>query len=236
MVRRKIDDGDRKEQKPETYDAMFQTGGFGGVFDLPYRASTYYPLFKFVLSELKRRKIRSILEVGCGTGAFAHLLHDRSNIVYRGFDFSGEGVRRARKRLDRDDVFFVGDARDAKNYVGEYEAIVCTEVLEHVVEDIEVIKRWPRHIPVIASVPNFDSDTHERFFSDEAAVRERYGELIDIEKLTRIKHPVLTDISLKSRLQALRWKRDNPRAMLEILGLGSFDEIGGWFVMTGRTI
>jgi SAM-dependent methyltransferase len=234
MARQEIPDSNRKEQSPETYDEMFQTGGFGGVFDLPYKASTYLPLFKYVLAELKRAKVGSILEVGCGTGAFAHLLHDRSNIEYRGFDFSGEGVSRACKRLGQDDIFFIGDARDPDNYAGDYDAIVCTEVLEHVIEDTSVVDLWPKGIPIIASVPNFDSDTHERFFRTEDEVRKRYGSAIEIEKMTKIKHPVLTDISLNNRLRALRWKRNDPQAMLEILGFGSFEDVGGWFVFTGR--
>jgi hypothetical protein len=111
---------------------------------------------------------------------------------------------------------------------------VCTEVLEHVVDDLDVISLWPKEKLLICSVPNFDSDTHERFFKNDEEVSSRYGADIKIERLKRVKHPVLQDISIKSYLKALRWKRNNPREIMEILGFGSFDAIGGWFVVTGE--
>lgn len=222
------------EQSAETYNEMYREGGYAGIFSLPYKSSPYLPLFRYVLRELRRANVQSVLEVGCGAGAFAHLLHDSTNIKYRGFDFSDIAVEQACKRLGRDDIFFQGDAREPENYEGDYDAIVCTEVLEHVVDDIGVVGLWPTDVMFVCSVPNFDSDTHERYFADNGQVQSRYGSEFEIERIGRIKHPVLQDISLKSYLRALRWKRNRPREIMQILGFGSFDEVGGWFVMTGK--
>jgi SAM-dependent methyltransferase len=166
---------EKLEQVPETYDEMFRDGGFAGIFDLPYKSSPYLPMFKEVLGELKRNGAKSVMEVGCGTGAFAHLLLDTTNMAYRGFDFSGVAVDRAKKRFGKPDLFFQGDARDAGCYDGDFDAIVCTEVLEHVVEDLDVVSIWPADRLLVCSVPNFDAATHERFFRTEDEVTSRYG-------------------------------------------------------------
>ena len=224
----------RPEQSPQTYDKMFADGGYQGVYDLPYWHSSYFPLFKRVLRELLRHNVKSVLEVGCGAGGFAHLVMDKTKLHYRGFDFSAVAVKKAIERTQRPDAFYVGDATAESSYEGHnYECIVCTEVLEHVEQDLKAIEKWKAGVLCICSVPNFDSETHERFFRSEDEVRARYGALIDIKEIARVKKPVLSDISRANVLRAIRWNRYRPKRLLGILGLGTFDSIGGWFVFSG---
>ena len=226
---------ENKEFASEQYDEIYAAGGAERIYDVPYRQSGYYPLFKRVQRILKRQKIRSVLEVGCGTGGLAHLLKDRSPaIVYRGFDFSPVAVQRAAARLGEPGWFFVGDARARESYPGEFDTIVCTEVLEHIEADLEVIAQWTPGVHCVCSVPNFDADNHVRHFASEEEVRRRYGELIAIEQIVKVKKPFLSDLSLRSRAQALLWNRYRPRRLLAILGLVSFEALGGWYVFTGR--
>ena len=225
---------DRPEQSKETYDSIYADGGYQGVYDLPYRHSSYFPLFKQVLQTLVRRGVKSVLEVGCGTGGFAHLVMDKSRLSYHGFDFSPMAVKKATARTGRADAFYVGDATAHSSYEKfEYDCIVCTEVLEHIKQDLEAIEQWKAGTYCVCSVPNFDSETHERFFRSEDEVRARYGKLIDIQDVVRVKKPVLSDISTSNVLRALRWNRYRPKRLLGILGLGSFDAVGGWFVFSG---
>lgn len=222
----------RPEQVPFTYDAMYRSGGYEGVYELPYRHSHYYPLFRAVLAELRRRNARSVLEVGCGSGAFASMVFEKTRIDYAGFDFSSVAVEKARARTGRKDAFYIGDATDARSYARPRPTIVCTEVLEHVEADRRVVEIWAAGTDCICSVPNFDSSTHVRHFRSEAEVRERYGDLIDIRSIRRVKAPVLTDLSWRSYLRAIRWNRYRPRRLLDIAGFSSFDS-GGWFLFTG---
>jgi SAM-dependent methyltransferase len=225
---------DKPAQSPALYDEMYAHGGYQGVYDLPYRHSAYYPLLKEVLKRASDRRVRSILEVGCGSGAFAHLLMDRSTLGYRGFDFSRVAVQRAAARTGARDAFFIGDATATASYEGQdYDCVVCTEVLEHIEHDLQAIASWKGGSYCICSVPNFDCETHVRFFSSEDEVRERYGGLIAIESIARIKKPVLSDISFSSVLRALRWNRYRPDRLAEILGMVPFDRIGGWFLFCG---
>lgn len=220
-------------QLKETYDKVFSEGGFEGVYELPYWHSSYYPLFKRVLREVLRRNVTSVLEVGCGTGGFAHFLMTKTTVEYHGFDFSRVAVEKAVARTNRQDAFFEADATARSTYDGRhYDCIACTEVLEHIEQDLEVISNWKTGVFCVCSVPNFDSETHARFFHSAEEVRTRYGQLIDIESIVRIKKPVLSHISIFNVLRALRWNRYRPRKFLTILGMGSFDSLGGWFVFS----
>jgi SAM-dependent methyltransferase len=223
-----------KEFASQQYDDIYSTGGIDGIYDLPYWHSGYYPLFKAVWRTLAARGSRSVLEVGCGSGGFAHLaLSSRRLIGYRGFDFSAVAVQRATVRTRRPELFFVGDARQPSSYEASFDTIVCTEVLEHIEADIDVVSAWPSGTYCVCSVPNFDADNHVRFFRSIADVRRRYGALIDIEHVAQIKKPFLSDLSWRSRARSLIWNRYRPRRLQAIMGLASFEELGGWYVFSG---
>jgi len=184
---------------------------------------------------LKRQGVSAVLEVGCGTGGLAHLLSEREpQLAYRGFDFSPVAVQRAIERVGRAECFFVGDARVAENYRAAPQAIVCTEVLEHIDDDLGVVSQWAPGTYCVCSVPNFDADNHVRHFTSEDDVRQRYGTLIDIDRVVRVKKPYLSDLSWRSVGRALRWNRYRPNRLLAILGLASFGQLGGWFVFSGH--
>jgi 2-polyprenyl-3-methyl-5-hydroxy-6-metoxy-1,4-benzoquinol methylase len=225
----------KTEFQKEHYDAMYASQKVRDTYKLPYRHSGYYPLFTRVRHALELGGGSSVLEVGCGTGTFAHLLLDsRPSFGYRGFDLSAVGVESARSRTGRQDLFHVGNAKAPVCYTGTYDSIVCTEVLEHIDDDLGVIRNWSPGAWCVCSVPNFDADDHVRFFVDEKSVSDRYGRLISIEGIVRIKKPYLTDISWTSYWRALRWNRYRPGRLLKILGLASFDDLGGWFLFYGR--
>ncbi|MCF6353719.1 MAG: class I SAM-dependent methyltransferase [Candidatus Polarisedimenticolaceae bacterium] len=229
----KIEESERFSQESATYNAMFETGGDSGIFDLPYKRSPYYPLYQEVFRTIKRLGADNVLEVGCGTGGLAHFLLEKTLLQYHGFDFSEVAVNKAIQRTGRKDLFNVGDATFASSYPDSYEAIICTEVLEHVPEDRKIIEHWAKGTKIICSVPNFDSRYHVRVFKTDAEVCERYGDLIDIDSVSQIKKPVVNDLSWRNRLRQLRWNRYRPKRIVELLGLGDFDKVGGWFVVRG---
>ena len=182
-----------------------KVGGHAGVFDLPYRRSPYYPMFKAVRVLLYKQDVQRLLEVGCGTGTMAHMLFDGKPIAYRGFDFSPVAVEKAKKRTGRSDEFFVGDATLGATYAQlEYDAIICTEVLEHIEDDLLAISHWAPGTFCVCSVPNYDADTHVRHFKTAGEVAGRYEGLIDIQSIVTRRKPFLDDLSLASWLKAVR--------------------------------
>ncbi|MFT3818002.1 MAG: methyltransferase domain-containing protein [Rubrivivax sp.] len=227
---------EKKPQIASTYDEMFSTGGFAGVFDLPYRRSPYFPLFKAVRQAVARRPVAQVLEVGCGTGAMAQYLFDTNSMQsYLGFDFSPVAVEKARLRTGKTGSFFVGDATQESSYAAhDYDTLICTEVLEHIEDDLLAISHWKEGAYCVCSVPNYDADTHVRYFRDEAAVRARYGALVNIETITRRHKPFLDDRSIANWLRAVRWNRFRPDRLKWLLGFSNFDRDGGWFIFTGK--
>jgi 2-polyprenyl-3-methyl-5-hydroxy-6-metoxy-1,4-benzoquinol methylase len=202
--------------------------------NVPAAQTVYYKLFCRVVAEVQARGITSVLEVGSGTGGLAEMLTTRTPARYCGFDFSPVSVRNAIARIGRSDAFFVGDATDPASYRSNYDGVVCTEVLEHVGRDLDVVAMWRPGVQCICSVPNFDDPSHVRHFLREEEVRERYGALIDIDRIVKIGRPLLRGRTLREYLRRLRWARESPKRMLGMLGINTFDWYAGWFLFAGR--
>lgn len=150
-----------------------------------YRDSKYFQLWSMIIGILKLCKVKSVLEAGCGDGQFGRMVLDHG-IHYRGFDFSKEGL----KQCNLLNVFY-GDATDKEVYEGTEEAIVCTEVLEHIEDDIDVIKKMPEEKLIIISVPDFKHKSHIRRFKSKKEVLKRYGDYFKNKKIIKIRRQFL---------------------------------------------
>jgi SAM-dependent methyltransferase len=215
------------EQRADFYDHLHAESNIADTRAL------YYPLLQRVLDNVRDHGSRSILEVGAGNGFLAELILQEPRCVYRGFDFSSVAIRNAGNRTRRPELFFQGDALDARSYSFDYDTILCTEVLEHIEADLEVIRLWRAGTWCVCSVPNFDYAGHVRFFRCHNAVAERYGGLIDIKSVIKIARPIMPDRQISTYLRNLRWSRDNPSRLLGFLGIQTFDRLGGWFLFYG---
>ena len=196
-------------------------------------AARYNRLFRRVVKSVRDHGGRSILEIGCGSGFFAQMLLQEYAGDYRGFDFSSTAICNAGRRTGRPELFFTGNALDPAIYTGDYDTIVCTEVLEHIEADLDVIRLWRDGTRCVCTVPNFDAEGHVRFFNNSGEVAARYGQLIDIKEITKTARPLIPDRRLKSYLRNLRWSRNNPSELLGFLGIQTFSRLGGWFLFHG---
>ena len=221
----------RAEAPVDVYDAMYEGAG---TYDLPYAQSHYYPMFRKTLQEVIRLDAKHVLEVGCGSGSFAEMLFDHTDIPYSGFDFSRAGVEKAAHRTGRGNAFRVSNALDPDSYRPRHDTIVCTEVLEHVEADREVVGLWNSGVNCICTVPNFDFDTHVRFFMTAEEVHDRYADLIEIDRITRVPRALLRGRTLREYLRHLRWSRNDPKRMMAMLGYRTFENLEGWFVFSGN--
>lgn len=226
----------KKPQTSETYDLMYSSEKAHDPYSIHYSRSPYYPMYRAVLRALKKADVRAVLEIGCGSGAFAHLLFDRSSIQYCGFDFSRIAIEKAQARTGRVSCFQVGDALESERPSLSGASIVCTEVLEHIPDDRKLVASWPVGTRCFCSVPNYDSQYHERFFKSESEVAERYGDLIEISEIRRVRKPIIDDLALPNLIRHIRWNRYRPKRLVELAGFGDFDKIGGWFVFHGVRI
>jgi len=140
-----------------------------------YSKSEYYFLWAVIADRMVRAGTRSILEIGCGRGRMATLLRDKGFTEYTGFDFSAEQIGVARQDCP-EFRFEVANAFDTDLYDRcFYDTTICTEILEHVRDDIEILRKIRPGTRFYGSVPNFPFVSHVRCFADEKEVAERYG-------------------------------------------------------------
>lgn len=126
---------------------------------------------------------QDVVELGCGTGRLAPLLAERSR-SYIGVDFAPRLIREARAHSAAD--FRVLDLRT--DPIPAADVYVANEVLEHLDDDLGLLRRLPEGAMVIVSVPSFDSASHVRYFPDRGAARERYAEVLDIDQWDFVPH------------------------------------------------
>jgi SAM-dependent methyltransferase len=201
--------------------------------DCPETPALYKPLFRQVVKTLGDCGSRTVLEVGCGSGFLAEMILREHAATYRGFDFSPVAIRNAGRRTGHPELFARADALDPRSYACDYDTIVCTEVLEHIDADLDVIRLWRDGALCVCTVPNFDFDSHVRYFRRSEEVVVRYGDLVDIRAIIRVARPIIPDGRLRSYLRNLRWSRDDPSRFLGFMGIQTFDRLGGWFLFFG---
>jgi hypothetical protein len=106
--------------------------------------------------------------------------------------------------------------------------------LEHAERDLDTIRNWRCGTFWVCGVPDFDDPTHVRFFDSEQEVRDRYSSLFAIDRVVRVRRPAISNIGLRSRLRALRWIRYRPTQIMRILGIGTIEQFGCWYLFVGR--
>ena len=112
-----------------------------------------------------------VLDMGCGAGHLARLLADRGLTQYVGFDFSAKRLEQARE-LVPEFRFEVADVYETTLFeTVDYTTVVCTEFLEHLEGDLEILARGTPGTRLLGTVPNYDADGHVRFFDTRARSR-----------------------------------------------------------------
>lgn len=123
-----------------------------------------------------------MLDIGCGQGSLSVYIKN-----YSGFDVVPNPYQRG-------DIY--------THALGDYDAYVLLEVLEHLTKDIDVVKRIPVGKKIVFSVPSFDDPGHVRVYTKESVIW-RYRDLIKISKITRF------NFDDKNR----KWKTDHPATL-----------------------
>ncbi len=176
-----------REESAGWYDEMFARNA---MYAKPYEQSHYYFLWSVIVDRIRRANLGRILEIGCGPGQLATYLLERGVQQFTGLDFSSQAIEMARRNAPAG-RFVVGDARMPEIYVQtEHDAIICTEVLEHIDDDLVVVSRFLPGKRCFCSVPNFAYESHVRHFRDAAEVAERYGRFFSEFDVTTLKSPM----------------------------------------------
>ena len=168
------------EASPDFYDLVYENHS---EYDKHFSNSRYYFVWTVILDRILRSSGRSrVLEIGCGRGQFAQMLLHYGVEKYTGFDFSSSAIALINRSSFKNAEFYVGDAHTDQNVLkanSEFDAVICTEVLEHVTEDLNILNRIPEGTRFIGTVPNFPYQNHVRHFKDAESVKSRYSSLFN---------------------------------------------------------
>jgi len=161
----------------EYYDKVFKEDK---KYNCHFTESPFYGVWKQLALYIPEES--SIVDLGCGPGQFAEMLYEMDKFVdYYGIDFSKVAIKMAKENDFDGFEFKRDDLRTCK--IPEADVYVACEVLEHIMDDLELLERLPKGKLIVGSVPVYDSAGHVRYFEDWKKVKERYEDLIDIETI-----------------------------------------------------
>jgi len=142
-----------------------------------YASSPYYFMYAVLADRILRANHTTLLEIGCGRGRLPNILRHQNFKNYVGFDFSREQLKIAQRNCP-EFSFLYADAFTTDLYdTVPYDAVVCTEFLEHVEGDLEIINKVRKGVRFYGSVPSFPFESHVRHFSSTNEVEQRYSSL-----------------------------------------------------------
>lgn len=156
---------------------------------LPLADSGWEPLYREAASWVGVEE--DVVDLGCGTGRLGHQLALNADRYggYVGVDFSRAALDEAdrylaehapglERELRHDDLrTWAPSPTRAGNCV-----YVCLETLEHLEDDVDLVRRVPPGHRLILSVPNYDSEAHLRTFRNASDLWERYGQLVTFRR------------------------------------------------------
>jgi 2-polyprenyl-6-hydroxyphenyl methylase/3-demethylubiquinone-9 3-methyltransferase len=118
-----------------------------------------------LLKEIDRRKIETILEMGCGNSIWLPYLARKRNVKVFGIDYSEEGCALARKRLETENVagkiicqdVFTADHRE----IGQFDLVYSLGVIEHYTNTEEILRKLMDFVKpggtLLTEIPNLGS-------------------------------------------------------------------------------
>jgi len=129
-----------------------------------------------------------VFDVGCGIGLLGAALHHSGHVErYVGVDFSEEYLQMAaegnRKEGHQNVTLYLKDVKDHKlfTHMPEGATVVLTEILEHIVNDVAIVRRIPKGTPVVITVPRGDDPGHVRIFETLEDANDYYAPHVNIK-------------------------------------------------------
>lgn len=131
-----------------------------------------------------------VVDLGCGTGRFVELLYRRGHYEQIwGVDWSQASLDEAARYVSVPEgvpppIWVHADLSawqpDPDSTVSR--VYVCSEVLEHLLDDRALVAAIPQGHRFLFTVPNFNDHSHVRVFRTHNDIWERYGDLLEIRR------------------------------------------------------
>ena len=104
------------------------------------QSSKYAPLracYPMIVAEAFNRPFKSILDVGCGTGALLSMIRDQQKSVRLfGIDLSEEMIKASKAKLQKDADLRVSDSEKTPFKSGSFDLVTCTFSFHHYPKDL----------------------------------------------------------------------------------------------------
>jgi 2-polyprenyl-3-methyl-5-hydroxy-6-metoxy-1,4-benzoquinol methylase len=167
------------EQTKDYYDKL--------MYKYPSSEIKYQKLYDSVLKFIPVNKNVRILDVGCGTGGLINTLKNNGYLNITGLDFSTYCVNYCKKRFPNNNFVQLDLKKNSsKKFINNFSIIIMLEVLEHISDDLNVIKKIKSGSLVVLSLPNYDSKGHVRFFKNIDEIKNRFETALTINKFLEI--------------------------------------------------
>lgn len=172
-----------KEQNNEYYNKLFAASDrYHNDWENVH--PSYKILWEDTIKILQQNNIDNVLDIGCGMGQMAELTNTY-NIKYKGIDFSEYAIGFCKKRNFKNHLFECVDALKY-HYNDEVKGYITHEFLEHVEEELFVLKKLKPNKIIIFSVPNFNDPGHVRWFNSVEEIISRYSFYIKDLKVNKV--------------------------------------------------
>lgn len=160
----------------KNWDNWFSNDKFLKEYATPKRIASY----REVIYELEEMgaflNVKTVLDVGCGTGHFLSELHKlHPSLKLYGSDFSEESVKISKNALPNAEFFILDVYNITPDFNEKYDLVICSEVLEHLLQPEEALKNifslLSENGKLVLAVPNGRIDTyggHINFWSPES--------------------------------------------------------------------
>jgi len=161
----------KPEAPPEYYDKVFAGGRYerNRQFYYDWAVKT---VVGFGMSSQKG------LDIGCGPGGFLQTAVE-AGLNIDGLDFSPEAVKQSRARTQGKCQIWLSTFEDFSQW-DNYQYFTILETLEHVVNDLNLIRTLPTGVLIVGSVPSTNDPSHiRRFTGGVHQVLQRYSEVLD---------------------------------------------------------
>lgn len=158
---------DKEQEGPSYYNRVFAQ-------QKPDYSRLFY--YKWAVNKVIQLKLQDKkgLDIGCGQGGFLELAENR-NLKVEGLDFSIDGLNQAAGRTKTKLWFSPFNTFEEWHF---YDYFVILETLEHIKDDMGLLKLLPKDSFVIAAVPGYNSAAHVRCFPKGVSeVMGRYSRL-----------------------------------------------------------
>jgi 2-polyprenyl-3-methyl-5-hydroxy-6-metoxy-1,4-benzoquinol methylase len=145
------------------------------------------------------KKGEKVLDAGCGNGIYLQEFGSKFNVNGFGVDAQKDRVENAKsinKDLRRNDVFLTSTLEKVNLGKNKFDKAICLEVLEHIKDDSEVVKKLARNLKpggiFIISVPMKGTALSKKQENDPNFEPQRFEhvrsgyEIKDIKKMAQI--------------------------------------------------